>query len=327
MKLKTFLCVIICCLAAGMVVAQNKNTTAGKTPKWTEAQASAIIKYGNQLVEFFNRNSKIVTTMESIRSTYDGNKERLSKNEDASVHYLGSKSYLDIPNRNNAIPVAPAGYPDKSVPQLFSECEVLFKKIKTDCASIEDYLTKKTFATDDFSTSDKLMEGMEEQADSVYSKMRRAINRASKLSSDAEMVFLQKSPIKHLVIPMKTDLSAFKDILNDLEASSANPNADLSAVKEKLADLKETYEKNKVTEGKDFSKKDVYYKLDVYPKFYKNLLLAISSAEKYIQNAESLENAGESEKEEWGERLNASQSNMFSYYNTAIDSYNTFIRN
>ena len=322
--MKGILCLGLGLLSVSILMAQSKNTGGAKL---TEAQASAIIKYGNELVAFFNRNSGIMKTMQSIRNTYEGNKERLSKNENDAVYNLGSANYLNIPNRNNAIPVAPAGYPDKNVTKTFSDCESIFKKMKSDCASIEGYLKNKTFVTDEFSTSDKLMDGMEQQADSVYTKMRRAINRASKLSSDAEMVFLQKSPIKHLVIPMKTDLSSFRDILNELEASASDENADLSMIKEKLSDKRVIYEKNKVTEGKDFSKKDSYYKSDVYPNFYKSLLEAVTQAERYIQHAEALANANEGEKDALEDRLAQAQSSIFTYYNKAIDSYNTFIRN
>jgi hypothetical protein len=326
MKRKIITCFSICLLAVLIARAQTSKNNGGQ-PKFTEAQASSIIKYGNQLVQFFNRNFGITKTIASIKNTYEDNKERLARNNNDAVRSLGSKNYLDIPNRNNAIPAAPATYPDKSVPQLFGDCEVILKKIKSNCEAIEKYLANKSFTTDNFSSTDKLMKEMEQQADSVTAKMRRAINRASKLSNDAEMVFLQKSPIKHLVIPMKRDLNAFKDILNDMETDLINSNADVAFIKQKLARLKELYDKNKVTEGKDFSKKDNYYKLDVYPNFYKGLLDAVAQAEKYLQQADVFAKAADTEKENLQQRMSQSQSNVLTYYNNAIDAYNTFIRN
>lgn len=317
MKVKAFLCTALNFFIVVLAVAQNGKNTQAKS-KWTEAQASVIIKYGNQLVEFFNRNSNIIKNVESARIPYNNNKEQLKRNKDASVYYMGCKPYYDIPNRNNAIPAAPATYPDKSVPQAFSGCEAIFKRIKANCEAIQKYFESKEFVSDNFSKSDKMMTQMEEQADSVYAQMRSAINKASKLSDEAEFVFLQKSPIRHLIIPMKKDLNAFKDVLNELESTSTS---NWSSLEQKLSELKEIYEKNKSTEGKDFSKKDIYYKTDVYPNFYKSLIAAIEATERYIKLDK--EN-GQSEDDK--NRKIGAQNNVYSAYNEAVDRYNVFIR-
>ena len=109
--------------------------------------------------------------------------------------------------------------------------------------------------------------------------MKQAVKKASKISSEAELVFLQKSPIKNFVIPMKQDLGYFEDFLDQFEDSTIS----LPSLKEKLAEIKSIYEKNKVMEGKDFSKMDSYYRTDVYPNFYKGLLDAVSAVEGYMK--------------------------------------------
>lgn len=290
--------------------------------KWTEAQASSFIKYGNQLVDYFNRNAAMATNIKSARSTYEDNKQKVGVNKDATLYHMSCNYYLNL-NNKNITPAAPANYPDKTVAQTFKNCEALFKRIQGTCESIGDYFSKKTYTTDNFSKSDQLMQTMEMQWDSAYMQMKQAVNKASKVSSEAELVFLQKSPIKNFVIPMKQDLGSFKDFLDELEE---NP-ADLTSVKQKLSEIKNIYEKNKVMEGKDFTKMDSYYRTDVYPNFYKGLLEATSAAEGYIKKAEEVTKATDkSRQNELIEYQRQYQNSIYSNYNKAIDNYNTFIK-
>ncbi len=321
---KLLVCVISSIAFVGIVVAQNTKN-AGPKPKFTEPQASAIIKYGNQLVGFYNRNSVIKRNMEATRNTYEDNKKTKQRSADFGVAYMGCNSF-DITSRNNSLPIAPANYPDKSVIQTFNSCAELYKKLKMNCEAIQKSFENKTFLSDNFAKCDAWMNAMENEADSIYILMRQGVTKASKLSNEAEMVFLQKSPVKHLIIPMKSDLNAFKDILDELEMWNA---INAAEQKQKIASLKDIYEKNSIIEGKDFSKKDIYYKTDVYPKFYQSLLDGVAALEKYVKLLEEDKNATTKNDDDEDERIrirNSHYSSVFSYYNSAVDRYNTFVR-
>ena len=104
----------------------------------------------------------MATNIKSARSTYEENKQKVTINKNATIYNMSCDYYLNLKNKN-ITPIVPATYPDKTVAQTFKNCFTIFKRIQVTCESIGDYFNKKTYATDNFSTSDQLMKTMELQ--------------------------------------------------------------------------------------------------------------------------------------------------------------------
>lgn len=291
---------------------------AQSKPSKAEVDAANIIRYSNSTITIANAYNQDLNTYADILKNADYNLDRVLKNPNLQPFFINcnilSVNNTQLQDYTKALTAVQAFAEKDGIKAAVSEGQNSIKDISQWCSQLSDYFNNKAYTDDQNSSQYTLIK------DSLMAHMiaaKAAWGEAGRLSSvagsNAELVFLEKSPIASFVIPMKKDLIEFDAILSSLN----NKTSDLTTIRSQLESLETTIEKNKDLSDKPVSKLSDYYYREVYQNYYKDLGFCVSHL---IKAVDLMQNSPDDT-----ERINSSYQYLKSYYNKTIDDYNTFI--
>lgn len=283
-----------------------------------EQNASNIIGYSNGIIELSNLSTEILSNAQSFIESGDQNIEKIKKNPVTQLFYLNPQSMAVDKYQSDQIIQS-----IKTIPAFTtkSEMETLFKNATSASARVSGlserisiYFSKGECKKDsEFIRYNSMKDSLILLTKEAYKSWRDASSKASKSGNEAELVFLKKSPIADFLIPMKTDLNAFKEIFSLLDSDAP----DLAQIRQKTDALTASTNTNKDLSNKDTKKlSDIYYK-SVYEDFYRETAQSVSYIDAMLKKIDSKSSE---------ESINSSYSLASSSYNNAIDKYNRFIQ-
>lgn len=292
--------------------AQRKSTKA-------EIDASHIINYSNTVITFGNAYNGDLKNYIYIIENADYNLSRVLKNPNLQPFAVNCSDFSIQRSQQQEYTKALAtvqAFPEKEGMKIaVDQGQNNLKDITTWCKQLSDYFSTKAYQEDaDSKQYNLIKDSLTSHVEKAQSSWAEASRLASVAGNKAELVFLEKSPIASFVIPMKKDLIELDAILGNLN----NKNIDWTATSEEVKKLSVTLEQNKDISTKDVSKLSDFYYREVYQNYYNNLEECTSYLDKVVTGLQN--NPDDTE----------SVSNLYqyvkSYYNKAIENYNTFIK-
>lgn len=287
-----------------------------KTTK-AETDAANIIMFGNSVIDIGNSYNQTIGNFRSLLTITDGNINAYSRNPDLPMQGMNCAVITVQSNQQTAYSKALKAvqtFPEKAdIVRYVEEGEKDIATLTKYCDQMKQYFLNKEHHKDD--QFEKYV-AMRDSFNYYIEKAGIAWYNASKLASDAgnraELMLLEKSPLAAFIIPMKKDLNSLEGIFKMFE----NTDTSNESIKTAIANLQESINTNKTTDGKDLTKlKDLYYK-DAYKTFYQE---CASSATTLKGLADRMD------KEKDPEVLNGWFKSAGLSYNRAIEQYNTFV--
>lgn len=293
------------------------NISAQKVLTKSEQEASNIIKYANLVIQMNNSCTESLSYYENTISTADQNAEKLKRNPNTQPFFVNcnvmSINKQEITKYESQMKAIQNFDEKDRISSLTKEAVNNTEKVGEWCSKISEYFSKGSYKTDDnMAQYPPMKDSLLYYVDLAYDNWHQASSLAAKAGDRAELILLKKSKIADFVIPMKTDLSSLKELLDLFK----DKNVKTVVIKEKADLLSASINKNKDLTRKDLTKLgDIYYK-EVYETFYRNCTNSlgniISLCDKLDQQAD-------------GDQLNSLYSHASSSCGSAIEQYNTFI--
>ncbi len=282
-----------------------------------ETEAANIITFGNSVIDMGNSYNQTIGNFRSLLATADNNISTYSRNPNMPVYAINCAAITVQSGQQTTYSKAfrtVQAFPEKTdIIKYVEEGEMSIAVLTKYCDQMKQYFGNKEYEKDNKFEKYTVMRDsfnyyIEKASASWYS--------ASKLASDAgnraELMLLEKSPLAAFVIPMKKDLNSLENIFRMYE----NTETPGESIKTAIANLQESINANKTTDGKDLTKlRDIYYK-DAYETFYRECAASVTSLKGLTDRMD---------KEKDPNVLNSWLQSAGSSYNRAIEQYNTFV--
>ncbi len=296
-------------------------SSGARAQTMTDANASKLITLVNTVIDISN---KYLDQYQYYQNRLDDGeiyRERIQAgnyNSSFSINLNGSDAFpiaVGYYNKyDEALKAVPATMKEKK------EIETAVNSAKASVAGLEkwskamkDYYSKKTFEGDQFAGYATVRDSLGFYLDNTRKAWRKAAGIASDAGDVAEVQLLKKDPISQFLIPMKTDLSSLKKVVDHFYETTDGDDPDYSEVKKEIAALQASAAKNKSTSGKNLS---LLSHESYYTSYYDDMETCAANLLTLI---------GELEKDEFDEEEVDYRHRMFDLaYDEVIGSYNDF---
>jgi hypothetical protein len=190
------------------------------------------------------------------------------------------------------------------------------ERLANSCKALNDYFVKKEYSNDTRKAKyAELYNNLASAYTDLSGMWRKVMNLVSDAGDRAEIETLKRNPIADFIIPMKTDLSSVKKILNLFMEDQP----DYSIAKKPITTLQTTIVKSRSLKGKKVAFLNQYKKKGVFEGFY-------LSMDKFIKVATDLEKvanpANNIDENQQKQDFNNNLSILANEYNSLIESYN-----
>ncbi len=303
------LSILVCSVTAFVQKQSASDINASKLISLTNTVIDISNKYIDQYQYYQNR-------LDDGVKLHDRYKENFNPSHSVSMN--GSASFpiaVGYFNKyDEALKAVPATVKEKAaISNAVKAARATTDKLEKWSARMKTYFEGKEFASDQFAAYPAINDSLEYYLTATRQAWRKAANIASDAGDDAEMQLLKKDPISQFLIPMKTDLKLFDQIIDEFSDQTDQETPDFTELKKQMETLKANVAKNKSTQGKNVS---LLSHEDAYTGYYDDL-------ESFLKTLTDL--VAELEKDSPSDsKLDLYYNNLKVYRREVINSYNNF---
>ena len=281
-------------LITGTASAQQKKRTTSTAKKTTTASApltkvsaGKIIDMTNGVVDIYNDQIGEMKDIRDCIDRFEKSIETVAENPNRSTHAANGSGIRAM--RNDLLEkfrakakLAPAFAEKAEIQSNIDMLEKEFVTVKERCNTVYDYFKNKKFTEDDKDFSNYV--ALRDTFIASYVKINDLFARTMKLSSAAgdraELVILKTHPMANVIIPMKTNLSAVKNVM----ALCREEKPDAEAIKAEVAAIRKSLEKDKVmTAAMKTSLKKSHNGEDIFNRFYEYVGGAMDKTDNFLE--------------------------------------------
>lgn len=293
--------------------------THGQNRKEDVKRTNDIIQYANSVVGLNDIYTASLSNYQQLIAAADLNINKLNLGNPASLTLIDcNKLQIDEVQakayHQNMEGIAT--FPQKSeLDKLVFQAENISQNVYTYCTQLNNYFSQGAYQQDaNFRQYSSIKNNIMNAIVQASISWNKASHTAVGVANEAEINLLKYEERADFLIPMKTDITALKNLLNMFGTGAE---LDIPFIQQKIQNLESSLSVNKSLAGKDLSKlKDSSYQ-NVYGEFYKNCESSLSIIKTLTQQI-----AQNSNMEEIQQSFNYAKS----AYSEAINSYNTFIK-
>lgn len=290
--------------------AQDAATEAKKTYN--------VIKYANSVTGLNDVYTLPLANYQRILAVGDRNIAQLKQNKDAQISPVDCNAMLidnnEIYNYKNRIDSVLPFDQKGNVDRLVNQAENMSQKVTVWCGRFSSYFSQGQYKNDGGCSQYAILK------DSLTNSIRLASlawNTASqtaiRAANDAEINLLRYNKRAEFVVPMKTDITTFKELLNMFGTGSI----DYAQVRTKNQSFGNSLNYDKDLGGKDLSKlSDPSYQT-VYQDFYKYCIDGATYIDVLTQKMEQKADSKE---------IQNAYNQVRTAYSSAINAFNTFAK-
>lgn len=276
-----------------------------------------VIKYANCVTELNNAYAEPLNDYRNLLMTCDRNIYLLMQNINRSPTSYDCKRlspYQDEVYACKSKMDSIQPFREKNeIDRMVSRAENACLNVSTCCDRINTYFSQSQYKNDpDFAQYKILKEKMHSAVSQASAMWFEATQEATRVADAAEINLLQYSDKADFVVPMKTDISMFKDLMNSFGAGVI----DYTKIRQKIQSLSGSINYNKNLSGKDLSKLSSSNYQMVYNDFYRHCADGVSYITDLTQKMEKNAEVDE---------IRSIFSKARSAYSSAVDTYNSFI--
>lgn len=277
-----------------------------------------IIKYANSVVALNDAYTASLANYQRIVSTADQNISNISQRNyqlnyiDCNSLQVDQSKIAQSQSEKNSV----TSFTQKAeLDRLVSQAENATQNIYYFCQQLDAYFAQAWYNQDaNFSRYDELKNGFVNAVRHASMSWSNAAQSSVGAANTAEIAVLRYSKMADFVVPMKTDITAFKNILNQF--SSGN-DLNYYQIYQQINQLESSLNANKNLSGKNISKLPDSSYQRTYEDFYQNCLNGVYGLRMFAQQMEQQRNQYE---------IQNTYSQLQSSYSAAANAYNAFVR-
>ena len=290
--------------------AQNYTEDAKKT--------SNIIRYANSVVALNDVYTTSLSNYQRVISIADQNISNISQ-QNYQLNYIDCNS-LQI--NQNEVSYFQAVKDDvdffsqkDELDRLVEQAENATQNIYYFCQQLDAYFAQAKYNEDvNFSQYNELKNSFLNAVRHTSIAWNHASQSSISVANAAEIVLLRYNKLADFVVPMKTDITTFKNILNQFSSDSE---VNYPQIYQYINQLENSLNSNKSLSGKNLSKLSNFSYQRMYEDFYQNCLNGVSKLKEFTQQMEQQRNQIE---------IQNTYSQLQSAYSSAVNAYNAFVK-
>ncbi len=277
-----------------------------------------IIKYANCVLGLSDTYTAPLGNYQNMLNVADHNVAKLQQDANTQPSPINYSSMLitksEVDRYMSKIDSITPFDQKNSIDQLMNKAIKSNQKVADYCSKINNYFTQGQYKDDrGFSGYKAMKDSLTSNISKTYSAWNNASQSATNAANGAEIDMLKYNNRAEFLVPMKTDISTFKEILNMFGTSEQN----YAQIRQKTQTLSYALNQDKELSGKNLSKlKNSSYQT-VYQNFYQYCITGVSAISTLTQKMEQKASSAE---------IQDAYSQVRSAYSNAINAYNTFVK-
>ena len=277
-----------------------------------------VIKYANCVTELNNAYAKPLNDYRNLLMACDRNIAMLMQNAENRLTLYDCKKLSSYGNeiyacKNKFEDIQPFSEKNE-IDRMVAKAENASLNVLTFCDKMNNYFSQKQYKNDtDFAQYKILKEQLHSAVRQASALWFEATQAATRAADNSELNLLKYSDKAEFVVPMKTNIIMFKELLNAFGAGVI----DYAQIRQKLQRFSNSINQNKNLSGRNFSKLSSSFYQTVYNDFYQHCTNGAFSITNLAQLMEQNADADE---------IRNIHSKARTAYSSAIDAYNSFIK-